>query len=164
MVAGDRHQTADPCRVIGSTRMGVIRIFDAALGGFSHPVDVYPANVVPMVPDAELEGSRVRLHHPGSEDEPQLFEVEVDPGLELASHAHESAEIIVVTAGGLWLGRRRLTAGSSIMIPGHTLYSLKAGPEGATFLNFRGSADYTYMDPAGFMDARERSERNRLRR
>jgi hypothetical protein len=42
-----------------------------------------------------------------------------------------------VLEGEMIVGARRLTAGCSVFIPGHTLYSFKAGPDGLRFLNFR---------------------------
>lgn len=134
--------------------MGTIRFFDPATCEYTLPVDAYPEAVLPLIPEQELTGTRVKIHHRGSEDEPQLLEVEVDPDLELASHAHKATEIIVVVRGELRFGARKVRAGESLLVPGGTLYSLRSGPEGAVFHNFRGAADYTYVDRAGFRAAR----------
>lgn len=136
------------------TDMAAIRYFDPGEADFADPVDVYPQDVVALVPDAELVGTRVRMHHPGTATDPQLFEVEVDPDVVLAPHAHLSTEIIVVVRGTLQVGGRRLTPGCSMVVSAETPYSLRAGPDGATFLNFRGTADYTYLDPASLVSRR----------
>lgn len=93
--------------------------------------------------DEELLCS-VRRYHLGTDAQPQLSEITVPPGVTLPSHAHATDEIIYVTHGELHLGRQVLPAGSSVYIPGDTLYSLRAGPEGLRFLNFRPHRDSTY--------------------
>jgi hypothetical protein len=139
--------------------VGVIRFCESGDDAFVEPATVYPAAVLPLIPDRELEGTRVKMHHPGADAEPQLFEVQVDPDLELASHAHDTDEIIVVVEGELRFGSRVCPAGTSILVPGDTLYSVRSGPDGARFLNFRGAADYTYLDKDLFMARRrERGE------
>ena len=57
--------------------------------------------------------------------------------------------------GELIVGARRLGAGASMLVPGGTLYAVKAGPEGVRFANFRGVGDYTYLDPASFLAWRD---------
>jgi quercetin dioxygenase-like cupin family protein len=136
--------------------MSAPRRFDAAAATYTEPVDAYPPEVLPMIPEAELTGTRVKIHHRGTEGEPQLLEVQVDPNLELASHAHKATEIIAVIEGELRYGSQVCKVGDSLLVPGGTLYALRAGPEGVRFFNFRGAADYTYTDRAGFRDARAR--------
>ena len=104
--------------------------------------------------EAEINGSAMRSHHPGSEDEPQLFEVRIDPGVEVRTHAHGEDEIIAVVEGELQVGARVLRAGSSILVEGQTLYGFTAGPEGVRFLNFRPRADHNYWTKAAFMARR----------
>lgn len=134
--------------------VGAIRVFDPDDVAFTEPADAYPPAVLPMIPPAELVGSRVKIHHRGTDREPQLLEVQVDPGLELAAHAHDSTEIIVVIEGEVRLGARRCGPGVSVLVPGGTLYAVQAGPDGARFLNFRGIGDYTYYDKAAFLARR----------
>ena len=134
--------------------MAAIEIFDPEEHEWLRPVDAYPAVVLPDIPRAELEGTRVRFHHPGSATELQMFEVQVDPDLVLASHAHDADEIIAVIEGELHVGRRVCGVGASICVRGGTLYSVKAGPEGCRFLNFRGAADVTYHSKERFLAAR----------
>ncbi len=85
-----------------------------------------------------------RQRHPGSDTEPQLFEVRAEPGMHAEVHAHEKDEIIYVVRGRMLFGQHALEPGDSIMIPGNMLYSFKAGPEGLQFLNFRGQKDITF--------------------
>ena len=108
------------------------------------PRDVYPAETARKVADDELDGTSVRVHHPGTASQPQLLEISVDAGVELANHSHQIDEIIVVTGGELRLDGRSCPVGSSAMIPADTPYAITAGPEGARFLNFRPRVDFTY--------------------
>jgi quercetin dioxygenase-like cupin family protein len=94
------------------------------------------------------------MHHLGDVDSPQLFELKVPPNTELAPHAHGQDEIIYITEGEIHVGRRVLKAGSSVFVGKHTLYSLKAGPEGARFLNFRPRMDGQYITKAEFLEMR----------
>lgn len=103
--------------------------------------------------DGEL-GSAVRMLHPGADDALQLFEVQVQPDAVVGQHSHDEEEIIYVVAGELHLGRQVLGPGASVLIPGETLYSFRAGPDGLRFLNFRGRRDVTYRTKDEFMEAR----------
>ena len=105
----------------------------------------------------EIDGASVRHHHRGSDGEPQLFEVRIDPGVEVQSHAHGEDEIIAVVEGELQVGARTCRAGSSIFVAGDTLYGFRAGPEGVRFLNFRPRADTRYVSKAGYMATRGRA-------
>jgi len=139
---------------VRNLQMATIQVSKPGSDAFVDPVTVYPAGVLPLIPEQELTGTRVRMHHRGDDDEPQLFEVRVDPLVELASHAHETSEIIVVLDGELHMGARLLPAGTSILVPANTLYSFRAGEQGARFLNFRPMGDYTYITPSQFMARR----------
>lgn len=55
----------------------------------------------------------------------------------LGVHSHSEDEIIFVTAGRIRLGNRLFDAGTAVAIAADTLYSLSAGPEGMSFINFR---------------------------
>ena len=101
--------------------------------------------------EAGREGTAIRFRYPGSESEAQLFEVRCEPNLEIPVHAHAEDEIIVVVDGELHFGARVCCAGASVYIPGHTLYGFRAGPAGATFLNFRPRADGVYLSRDEFL-------------
>jgi len=128
--------------------MGSIRIFDPSAHEFLEPRNAYPASVVTLISDAELDGSSVRWHHPGSETELQLFEMALEPGIQLSPHAHAADEIIAVLSGGLTVGQNTYGPGASIYVEGGTLYSVTAGPAGCRFLNFRAAMDKTYFTPS----------------
>jgi quercetin dioxygenase-like cupin family protein len=107
-------------------------------------------------------GTAVRMFHPGSESELQMFEVTVEPDAVIGQHAHDEDEIIYVLDGELRLGRQRLTAGGSIYMPGGTLYSFSAGSAGLRFLNVRAHQDSTYITKQEFMARRKRADSGEL--
>jgi quercetin dioxygenase-like cupin family protein len=92
----------------------------------------------------ELDATRVRVHEPGDESTPQLFELAFEPGLEVAVHSHAADEIFYVVQGSFEIGNQSLVAGSSVLIRANTLYSFRAGPQGLQVLNFRPRADAVY--------------------
>jgi quercetin dioxygenase-like cupin family protein len=94
---------------------------------------------------AEASENSVWFRHPGSDSELQMFEVRLEPSYIAAPHAHASDEIIVVVDGEIWFGAQRCGPGTSVCIPGNTLYGFKAGPNGARFMNFRPRRDETYI-------------------
>jgi quercetin dioxygenase-like cupin family protein len=109
------------------------------------------ADTVPVNPCEEddealrdAKGGRV-TYFPVDGERLGLFEIHLEPGIEVASHAHSEDEIIVVTSGEIHVGRRVLGAGSSVYVEKETLYGFRAGPEGCTFLNFRGGARADYL-------------------
>ena len=129
--------------------MGTPEFFDAASTPFTSLVDVFRDQESP-IPTRELASTAVRVHHPGREGL-QLFELRLEPGTRGESHAHVEDEIIVVVEGELRFGARTLGAGSSVMVPGGTLYAFTAGPDGCTFLNFRPRADPSYIPKSEFL-------------
>lgn len=98
----------------------------------------------------ELEGISVRRYFGKEDGELEMFAVRLEPNHPLAPHAHRAAEIIFVTEGELVSGSRSLPAGSALHIEGNTLYGLRAGPNGLTFLNFRSKSDSTYLTKGEF--------------
>ena len=121
---------------------------------------VVTRDVVPEGPFREKLGegelaTAVRVFHPGGPEELQLFEVNVEPNGVIDQHAHQENEIIFVLEGELHLGRRVLTPGYSVQIPGLTLYTFRAGPDGLRFLNFRARQDATYISKAELMAMRQ---------
>src|SRR4051794_3026078 len=100
----------------------------------------------------------LRFLHPGSDDDLQLFQVRMAPNAAIPSHAHAADEIIYVLAGALQLGNRTLGPGSSVYIPGETLYGFAAGPDGLEFLNFRAAKDLTYFEAAEVVERRRQAK------
>jgi hypothetical protein len=133
--------------------MAAIKFFDPADTAFMKPVDVYPDSLKERLTDAEVADTSVRLHH-GIPGKLQLFEIRLEPGLEITTHAHADDEIIAVVEGELHVGRRVCGPGTSIFVPGHTLYGFTAGDTGCTYLNFRAQADSTYFSKDDVVEAR----------
>lgn len=123
--------------------MGTVKFFDATEQQFTNLLEVFSGRET-AIPVAELAATDVRVHH-SSEDGLQLFELRLAPGTRGESHAHVEDEIIVVVEGELRFGAHTLDAGSSVMVPGGTLYGFEAGSDGCRFLNFRPRADGSYI-------------------
>jgi quercetin dioxygenase-like cupin family protein len=126
----------------------------AAKAGFEHASS--PSTIEPANQEAD-ERMCHRVHHPGGDDDLQMFEVRVPPGYVVEAHAHDEDEIIFVLEGEMVLGARVVKAGSSAMIPGKTLYGFSAGPDGLRFLNFRARRDTTFHTKEQFMAQRKKS-------
>jgi hypothetical protein len=90
----------------------------------------------------------------------QLWEVAIDPDVDVAAHAHEHDEVIFVTDGALRFGAQECPVGTAVFVQGGSLYGFQAGPTGATFLNFRAHADRTYIPKAEYLAA-SRTQRDR---
>ena len=136
--------------------MGTVRVADEKVlewqGSDQAKAEAIRARGIILSPE-ELAG-KSREHHPGSETEPELFEVKFGPDTVVQPHAHLCDEIIYVIAGQLILGSRVLDPGSSVFIAGHTLYSFRAGPEGVHFVNFRPRSGAGYLSKDEFMARR----------
>jgi mannose-6-phosphate isomerase-like protein (cupin superfamily) len=121
--------------------MGTIRFTDGATREFISVLDRAKDDPVLRKALEKRDPGEVKaatcIDHPGSEDEPQLFEVDLPANAKVPPHAHDADEIVVVTRGEVHFGRQVYGVGSSIYIPAMTLYSFQAGPEGLRFLNFR---------------------------
>lgn len=98
----------------------------------------------PMIP-ADSGASRAR--HPGSDEEPQLVEVELKPNTAVDVHAHKQPEIMYVIRGEMSFGAQVLRTGDSVSISGLTLYKFKSGPDGVRYVNFRPRKDQTFFAP-----------------
>jgi quercetin dioxygenase-like cupin family protein len=103
-----------------------------------------------------------RFHLVGSDSEPQLFEPRFAPNAKVEAHAHGEDEVIHVLEGELTFGSRTFGPGSTISIPGGTLYGFTVGPAGARFLNFRPRSDRTFITKEQFQEFRsdERARRD----
>src|SRR5215471_17388474 len=94
--------------------------------------------------DGEARSLR-RNFFPSEDESLQLFEITLDPDADVQPHAHTASEIIYVTQGEIQLGSQVAGPGTAIFIDAETLYGFRAGPEGATFLNFRPVASTGYI-------------------
>jgi quercetin dioxygenase-like cupin family protein len=134
--------------------MAAIRFFDPDATDFLHAADVYPDALKQQLTDVEVSDTAIRLHQ-GLPGKLQLFEIRLEPGLEVGAHAHNDDEIVYVVDGEMHVGRRVCGPGSSMFIPGNTLYAFRAGPQGCRYLNFRAHADSTYFTKEHFVAARD---------
>lgn len=136
--------------------MGTVRVADEKAiewqGSDQAKAEAIRARGIILTPE-ELAG-KSREHHPGSETEPELFEVQFGPDTVVHSHAHLCDEIIYVVAGQLILGSRVVGPGSSVFIAGETLYSFRAGSDGVHFVNFRPRSGAGYLSKDEFMARR----------
>jgi len=93
--------------------------------------------------DAQCATCRVWMHENGY----------VMADKETAVHSHSEDEVIFVTAGTLRLGQRRYGPGTALAIAAGTKYGFFTGPDGLSFVNFRGaSPTYRSADGAVVMD------------
>jgi mannose-6-phosphate isomerase-like protein (cupin superfamily) len=136
--------------------VGTVRVADEQVleweGSDQARTEALLARGIVFTPE-ELAG-KTRMHHKGSESEPELFEVRFGPDTVVHSHAHLQDEIIYVISGQLVLGSRVLEAGSSVFVGGNTLYSFRTGPEGVHFVNFRPRSGAGYLSKDEFMAQR----------
>lgn len=102
------------------------------------------SEIVPMLSEGDLN-STLANYFMGSPNEPQLFELYVEPGESLSPHGHEYGEILYILEGEMHLGSRVLLPRTAIYIPGMTAYLITAGPKGLRFLNFTGRGDGEYL-------------------
>ncbi len=98
-----------------------------------------------MHADAQCPTCDVWLHEnafPGAEP--------VTPeDLTVGVHSHSEDEIIFIVSGQIRLGRKLFPQGTAIAIPGGTLYSFTAGPDGMAFVNFRAGLPADIHFPGG---------------
>ena len=73
----------------------------------------------------------------GGENPRSVIEVAYDPGGYIPQHYHDVDQVVVVTKGSLFQGKREFTAGSGYYTPAGVRYSIKAGPEGVTVVEIR---------------------------
>jgi hypothetical protein len=97
--------------------------------------------------DGELDAELLHWF-PSGDEQLQLFEVTMDADVTVAPHAHTHAEILLVTRGELRLGAQLAGPGTAVYIDPETLYAFRTGPEGCTFLNFRGVPRAGYLSRA----------------
>lgn len=70
-----------------------------------------------------------------------------DADIETVPHSHSEDEIIFVRSGKIRLGNRLYGPGTALAIHADTKYSFFSGPEGLSYVNFRGSVPtYTSAD------------------
>ena len=77
-------------------------------------------------------------------------------GREVGLHSHSEDEVIFVRAGAIRLGNRLYGPGAALFVAADTKYGFSSGPEGLSFVNFRGSSPtYTSADGTRVEDEAE---------
>ena len=79
---------------------------------------------------AHIRYKALTMHEPSV---PAVQYVEYAPGHADPVHSHKTGEVLIVTAGELWLDDARSGPGSIVFIPRNTEYSVRGGDEGARF-------------------------------
>lgn len=126
--------------------MGQIE-FSSADGPLRRIGDVVNDELRAKLDAGELD-SQSRMHHLGSDDRLQMFEVVAPPGARFNPHSHDEDEIILVVEGELRAGSHVVRAGESMYVAGGTVYAFRAGPDGLRFFNFRPRMDVTFRTVA----------------
>jgi quercetin dioxygenase-like cupin family protein len=132
--------------------MAKIRIVDSDTARWMTPKEGQGGEMVEVDEPGDL--GAVRYHHPGSDSELYLHEAHTAPNVVIEPHVHREDEIIYVTDGELRMGSRVLTPGCSVYIPANTLYGFTSGPDGVSFLNFRGRRDTSHVSKDEFLAER----------
>ena len=120
---------------------------------FQRVADLVTGDLSGAMSPGELD-SRYRSHHPGDDDRLQLFEVDAPANAIFNAHSHTEDEIILVVEGELRAGSHVVGPGGTMYVPGGTVYSFRAGPDGLRFFNFRPRLDATYLTARETLDAR----------
>ncbi|HWM22010.1 MAG TPA: hypothetical protein VNO51_20130 [Ilumatobacteraceae bacterium] len=107
-------------------RIAPLRDRDGAVSSFTAMVDEFFP-----VGDATLELKRVTL----------------PPAAVVVPHEHDSAEILYVLDGSIVFGAHRCVPGSAVYVGANTRYGFVAGPDGCTFVNFRGVVGTSIVYP-----------------
>jgi uncharacterized cupin superfamily protein len=138
--------------------MGAVTVFPSDDSQWMVARDSASPEMLEQLSAGELD-STVRVHHPGSAEDLQMFEVRVPPNTDAAVHAHDNNEIIYIVEGEMRVGAHLLKAGASIYIQGRTLYGFVTGSQGVHFLNFRAHHDPSYYTKQQFLDLRAESKK-----
>jgi hypothetical protein len=128
---------------------------DSRAGGHVH---LLPADRVPRLTNMEgLVEAGGALHADAHCATCELWLHENDfyvPDSHTALHSHSEDEVIFVTAGSMRLGAQLHGAGSAVAIHAETKYKFDVGPDGLSFVNFRGATpSYTPADGSTPLDS-----------
>jgi quercetin dioxygenase-like cupin family protein len=97
----------------------------------------------PESPRGPAETARLwarALVNPAQKDGCSLVSVRYAPNAVVGLHSHDTAQIILVWEGEVSQGNRVLRAGDGYYTPVGARYTITAGPEGVTTLEFRPSS------------------------
>jgi hypothetical protein len=99
------------------------------------------------------EGIGGALHADAHDPTPNVWLHENDYAMadkETELHSHSEDEVIFVRAGSVRIGNRLFGPGTALAIAADTLYEFWSGPDGLSFVNFRGTSP-TYRKGDGSM-------------
>jgi hypothetical protein len=99
--------------------------------------DVVPAEKQSEYSEGELEGAMAR-YFPTDTESLELTEYTFPGGTEIHPHSHTVSEIIYILKGQIRFAGRVCPPGTALYIDKDVRYGFQAGPQGVTFLNFRG--------------------------
>ena len=105
------------------------------------------------------EGIGGALHADAHDPTPNVWLHENDYAMadkETELHSHSEDEVIFVRAGSVRIGNRLFGPGTALAIAADTLYEFWSGPDGLSFVNFRGtSPTYKKADGSLVLDEAE---------
>jgi quercetin dioxygenase-like cupin family protein len=107
----------------------------------------------PHGPEHEARLWARALVNPAEHEGCSLVSVRYGPNVVIGHHSHDTAQIILIWKGEVRQGNKVLRAGEGYYTPGGARYSITAGPQGVTTLEFRPtsldfSSDFD-VDPHG---------------
>jgi hypothetical protein len=102
----------------------------------------------------EIRGVMAR-YFPVNGEPLELTEFTFPPDVEIRPHAHTASEIMYILKGEVRLGARACRAGTAVFIDEMVLYGFKVGPEGVTFLNFRGETGSRFVTKVRYTSMRQ---------
>lgn len=149
--AGDAHAEAQAAFFAGQDVQSRDRVAFYDPFAEEPPVVVFPGvnhNEIMNVPDnirsdidlnAWYEGRfRVRgLVNHADDGGYSVLQVQYEPNGHIPAHYHDVDQVVVVVKGTLFQGKRRFDVGAGYYTPAYTRYSVTAGPEGVTVLEYR---------------------------
>lgn len=81
--------------------------------------------------------------------------------VETVLHSHSEDEIIFVVGGNMRVGKRHYGPGTALAVAANTKYGFFSGPDGLSFINFRGTSPiYTLADGSIVLDEEELWRKN----
>ena len=130
-----------------------------AAGASGGKVLLLPNSQVPRTFAMGAEGVGGALHADAHEPTPNVWRHENDYAMadkETALHSHSEDEVIFVREGSVRIGNRLFKRGTALAIAADTLYEFWSGPDGLSFVNFRGtSPTYRKADGSLVLDEAE---------
>lgn len=131
-------------------RAGGISIFTgASLGDVSEIMSApeFPAEIPGDLDPSAIAGGTVVdvIFRDSRPDGFSLTNIRLAPDYILPTHRHNADCLYYVQSGWIVLGRRRIDAGGGFLVLEERPYGYRAGPEGATVLEFRKSTGFNMV-------------------